>query len=136
MGHSRAYLFRDGQLTRLTRDHTLADEPATGMGPLVNIAASARDLHHILTETIGSADLSGPMIDIERASLENGDVVLLCTNGLTDMVGEDRIAGVLLQSDRTCPEQCAALVNLAVQAGGDDDVTVLVARIESPRIRR
>ena len=132
VGHSRAYLFRNGHLSRLTRDHTLADEPATGMGPLLNIAASARDLHHILTETIGSADLSGPMIDIERASLENGDVILLCTNGLSDMVGDDRIADVLGQSDRTCPEQCAALVNLAVQAGGADDVTVLVARYRIP----
>ncbi len=66
VGHSRAYLLRDGQLTRLTRDHTLADEPAAGVGPLVDIAASARDLHHILTETIGSTDLTGPMIDIER----------------------------------------------------------------------
>ena len=66
VGHSRAYLLRGGQLSRLTRDHTLADEPATGMGPLVDIATSARDLHHILTETIGSTDLAGPMIDIDR----------------------------------------------------------------------
>jgi protein phosphatase len=131
VGHSRAYLLRDGQLTRLTRDHTLADEPAAGAGPLVDIATSARDLHHILTETIGSADLSGPLIDIERCRLENRDLVLLCTNGLTDMIGEDRIAAVL-RSDRPCADLCAALVSLAVEAGGEDDVTALAARYRIP----
>ncbi len=131
VGHSRAYLLRGRQLTRLTRDHTLADEPAAGAGPLVDIAASARDLHHILTETIGSTDLSGPMIDIDRCRLEDRDLVLLCTNGLTDMVGEEQIVDVL-RSDRTCAEQCAALVSLAVEAGGEDDVTVLVARYRIP----
>jgi PPM family protein phosphatase len=131
VGHSRAYLLRNGRLARLTRDHTLADEPAAGAGPLVDIAASVRDRHHILTETIGSTDLSGPMIDIERYRLKNGDLILLCTNGLTDTVGEDRIVDVL-QSDRPCAEQCTALVNLAVEAGGDDDVTALVARYRIP----
>jgi len=131
VGHSRAYLLRNGTLTRLTRDHTLADEPAAGAGPLLDIAASVRDGHHILTETIGSTDPSGPMIDIERYHLENRDIILLCTNGLTDVVGEDRIVDVL-QSDRPCPEQCTALVNLAVEAGGKDDVTALVARYRIP----
>jgi serine/threonine protein phosphatase PrpC len=131
VGHSRAYLLRGGQLIRLTRDHTLADEPAAGTGPLLDIAASVRDLHHILTEIIGSRDLSGPMIDIERHSLEDGDVVLLCTNGLTDVVAENQIVEVL-QSDRSCPEQSGALINLAVEAGTDDDVTAVVARYRIP----
>lgn len=131
VGHSRAYLLHERRLTRLTRDHTLADEPATGTGPLVNIVASARDLHHILTETIGSPDLTGPMIDIEHGQLADGDRLLLCTNGLTDMVGEDRIADVL-RFDLTPDEQCAALVDFAVEAGGADDVTAVVAHYRIP----
>jgi PPM family protein phosphatase len=126
VGHSRAYRLRNRELVRLTRDHTLAEEGG-GSGPLFDLGAAARDLHHVLTETIGSADLHGPQIDIDRWRLADGDLVLLCTNGLTDMVSEGRMADVL-GSDRTAGEQCAALVNLAVEAGGVDDVTVLVAR--------
>ena len=71
------------------------------------------------------------MIDIDRCRLEDRDIILLCINGLTDMVGEDPIVDVL-RSDRTCAEQCAALVSLAVEAGTDDDVTALVARYRIP----
>ena len=126
VGHSRAYLVRNQQLVRLTRDHTLANDRA-GHGLLIDIAAAARDLHHILTETLGTSDLAGPSIDIDRFRLADGDRVLLCTNGLTDIVSESRIADVL-QSDRTSAGQCAALVDLATEAGTEDDVTALVAR--------
>jgi protein phosphatase len=130
VGHSRAYRLRNGEFTPLTRDHTLADWE-NGNGPLVDVAAAARDLHHILTDTIGGTDPDGPRIDIDRRRLADGDVVLLCTNGLTDVVSEDSIADVL-RSDRTTGEQCAMLVALAVEAGGEDDVTALVARYRFP----
>ena len=126
VGHSRAYLLHDGRLARLTRDHTLAGR-RVHHGGLVDINATARDLHHVLTETIGGSDASGPRIDIDRCRLADGDLLLLCTNGLTDLVGEDQIAAAL-GSDRSPEEQCTALVNLAVDAGSADDVTALVAR--------
>ena len=126
VGHSRIYLLRDRELVRLTRDHTLAAERPSH-GPSVDIAVAARDLHHILTETIGTPDLVGPKIDIERLRLMDGDVVLVCTNGLTDIVSDDRIT-TALRSDGTAASQCADLVNLAVDGGGEDDVTALVAR--------
>jgi protein phosphatase len=71
------------------------------------------------------------MIDIEHFKGENDDVVLVCTNGLTDMVSEDVIAAVL--ASKTPPElQCKTLVDAAMEAGGDDDATVLVAHYHMP----
>ena len=133
VGHSRAYLYRNGELMRMTRDHTI------GMGmpsqvtlaPLVDVNVTARDLKHILTETIGMSGGRGPRIDLERFRIEDEDVVLVCTNGLTDAVDEDVIAKVL-GSGRTPDELCNTLVELAVKAGAEDDVTALVGRYRIP----
>jgi PPM family protein phosphatase len=125
VGHSRAYVFRDDQLMQLTHDHTL-DRERPGKSAIVDVAASARDLHHIVTETLGAAGSSGWRVDIERCGLLDGDVVLLCTNGLTDVADDQRIANVLRV--HSMPDaQCRALVDLAANSGGNDDVTALVA---------
>jgi protein phosphatase len=133
VGHSRAYLSRDGQLMRLTRDHTIGREQANTVGtaPLVDVSASACDLAHILTDTIGMSGFVGPRIDIERFQLFDDDRVLVCTNGLTDTVDEQQI-GSALASDRSPDDQCRTLVDLAMAAGGEDDVTALVARYRMP----
>jgi PPM family protein phosphatase len=126
VGHSRAFLFRNGVLLRLTRDHTLARERSKS-APLVDVALCPPDLHHVVTEVMGTAVPGGPRIDIERCGLVDGDVVLLCTNGLTDSLHDAQIVGVLGR-DGSPDDQCRALVDLAVSAAGDDDVTALVAR--------
>jgi protein phosphatase len=131
VGHSRAYQVHNRELVRLTRDHTIA-EAGRGGGSLLDIASAPRDSHHILTETIGGGDLAGPRIDIDQYRLEDGDRLLLCTNGLSDVVSEDRMADVL-RSDRAAGDQCTALVDLAVEAGGVDDVTALVAWYHIPK---
>jgi protein phosphatase len=122
VGHSRAYLFRDNALMQLTHDHTLDRERPGNAGD----ASGARDLHHILTETLGGAGASAPKIDIERCGLLDGDVILLCTNGLTDVADDGRIANAL-RLHGTPDDQCTALVDLATNSGGNDDVTALVA---------
>ena len=91
---------------------------------------AAQDLSHILTDTIGGGSTLGP-VDVERFRLLNGDQVLLCTDGLTDLVAEDRIAEVLALR-RASEEQCKTLVDLALNAGGTDNVTVLLAQYEIP----
>ena len=127
VGHSRAYLLRDGTLMRLTRDHTLRPRGQIApLAPLVDVNATARDLTHILTETIGMKGSVGPRIDLERFQLANGDRILVCTNGVSDMLDETVIASVL-GSGTPLGEQARRLVDLAMEGGGDDDATAMVA---------
>jgi PPM family protein phosphatase len=126
VGHSRAYLFRDASLLRLTRDHTVGGRATTRSAPLVDVNATARDLRHILTETIGMSGSIGPTVDLERFRLADGDRILICTNGITDLVDEAVVASVL-GSGASPDDQSRRLVDLAMEAGGDDDATALVA---------
>jgi serine/threonine protein phosphatase PrpC len=129
VGHSRAYLYRDGWLTKVTRDQTLAQRLLeTGRPAPTELAA--RDLRHILTDAIGG--LAGEAdIQIESFRLFDNDIVMLCTNGLTDLVNDDQIAAVLA-SDRQPDDLCQALVDLALQQGGTDNVTVVLGRYRIP----
>jgi protein phosphatase len=133
VGHSRAYLFRADRLMRLTRDHTIGKNGTSvvSTAPLVDVNAVARDLRHILTNTIGMKGSTGPRIDLEQLKLADGDRVLVCTNGLTDAIDELIIAEILA-TQQTPDDQCRALVDLAVAAGAEDDATALVAHYRIP----
>ena len=129
VGHSRAYLFRAGHLTQLTRDHTLAWH-TIDTGKPTAVARATQDLRHILTDTIGG-HTEGPLVDVDHIRLQDGDNIMLCTNGLTDMVSDDRIAEVLTLG-RGADEQCRLLVDLALQAGGEDNITLTLAQYQIP----
>ena len=126
VGHSRAYLLREGSLLRLTRDHTLSSRRAAPLAPLVDVKTTARDLMHVLTQTIGMSGSAGPIIDLERFQLVDGDRILVCTNGVTDAL-DDSIVSDVLASDAPLADQARQLVDLAMDAAGDDDATALVA---------
>jgi PPM family protein phosphatase len=130
VGHSRAYLLRDGHLLRLTRDHTLGARSRSA-ARLFEVNAARRDRSHVLTDSIGMRGSRGPRIDIERFRLCDDDRVLVCTNGLTDAVDEAAIASCL-STDESPDAQCRGLVDRAMAAGGEDDVTALVARYRLP----
>jgi serine/threonine protein phosphatase PrpC len=133
VGHSRAYLFREGVLMRLTRDHAIGRTRSTTVpvAPLVDVNATARDLKHILTNTIGMRGSTGPKIDLERFRLADKDVVLVCTNGLTDALDENAISDVLAAHESP-DHECRELVDRALAAGAEDDVTALVAEYQIP----
>ena len=126
VGHSRAYVFRNDQLIQLTRDHTVAqghsDKPV-----IVDVSAGAQDHQHIVTDTLGVRGAGALQLDVERCGLLDGDLILLCTNGLTDVVEDARIAAAL-RAHHTPDDQAQALVDLVTSSGGSDDVTVLVAQ--------
>ena len=124
VGHSRAYLFRDDHLMQLTRDHTL-DSGRPGKPTIMDVSGSAQDQRHIVTETLGVPGAGPLRVDIERCGLMDGDIVLLTTNGLTDVAEDARIAEAL-RSPGTPDEQCRALVGLAASSATTDDATVLV----------
>jgi PPM family protein phosphatase len=131
VGHTRAYLFRSGQLSRLTRDHTIEQHLADTRRP-ASVERRAQDLRHILTDAVGAPG-GHPLVEVDRVGLLDGDEVMLCTNGLTDMVDDVRIAEVLAHR-RAPDDQCAMLIDLANRAGGGDNVTVIIAayHIASP----
>jgi serine/threonine protein phosphatase PrpC len=130
VGHSRAYLLRARELIQLTRDHTHAVLREKTPAHLVDLSGAASDLHHLLTDALGAGTVD-PQIDVERLTLADRDVVMLCTNGLTDALGEPEIAAIL-EAHRPAQDLCDTLVSRAVGAGAQDDVTVLVARYHVP----
>ena len=131
VGHSRAYLVRNGTLTLLTRDHTLKHKVAASKRP-VSVERRAEDVGHILTGAIGS-DAGTPWTDVEQFRLADGDSVLLCTNGLTDVVDDERIAEILT-SPRKPEQQCSLLTDAAKELGATDNVTVVLAQYRIPSI--
>jgi len=123
VGHTKAFLFRDGCLTQLTKDHTLEQQSRVpGSRPAERPKA---DYRHFVTRSVGG-DPSGPDVEIEHVKLSAGDRLLLCTNGLTDVVSHDPIADTLALS-RPPHDDCQRLIELARSAGSPDDVTVMVA---------
>ena len=121
VGDSRLYLYRRGSLMQLTRDHTMAQD-LIDSGVMPKDVAARSPLAHVLTSALGSAEATP---DVSRAELRHGDVLLLCTDGLTKHVPDDRITEQLRMM--TSAEQVVrALVDDALAAGGTDNVTVLV----------
>jgi serine/threonine protein phosphatase PrpC len=121
VGDSRLYLFRGGELRQLTRDQTMAQD-LVDAGAFPRDVASRSPLAHVLTSAMGAADASP---EVSRHELRRGDALLLCTDGLTKHVSDDRIAERM--RTRTSAEQVArTLVDDALTDGGTDNVTVLV----------
>jgi protein phosphatase len=129
VGHSRAYYYRDGDLTQLTVDHTVEERMAYSAKPQP-MEASHQDIRHILTDAIGGRP-GTPEIVVDRFTLKDGDRLLLCTNGLTDALDDDRIADVLSRRRRPA-EECDLLVDRALQRGGEDNITVVLADYRIP----
>jgi PPM family protein phosphatase len=123
VGDSPVFLARGGQLHRLTRDHTLAQQMADhGSVPLQDVPSRYR---HMLTQAIGVRE-DGAEPDIRRLHLEDGDRLLLCTDGLTDMVDDATIAAELHRG-ASSDAACQALIDPALERGGRDNVTAVVA---------
>jgi protein phosphatase len=129
VGDSRVYLFRRGRLLQLTRDQTYSQLLAD-IGQIAQHEVSTHHLRHILTDAIG---VGGGKVNVKvrHVPLLNEDRLLLCTDGLTEMVDEEEIAGVLMRG-QSAQDACQTLVDLALEHGGLDNVTVLLAKYEIP----
>jgi protein phosphatase len=130
IGDSRAYLFRGGTLHQLTRDHTWA-QTLVEMGRLSAEEAARHPMRHVLIRSLGGRERNVEG-DFQRAWLADGDQLLLCTDGLTDMVDDAAIAS-LLGGAATSNDACQALVAAALEKGGKDNVTVALARYRFPQ---
>jgi protein phosphatase len=130
VGDSRAYLYRDDRLQQLTRDHTFAQALAD-LGTIAPEEVATHPRRHILTRALGGGPGGWGEPDLQRLTLQEGDGVLLCTDGLTEMVDDAGIAAIL-RGGGTSQEICQALVDAALDRGGKDNVTVVLARYHFP----
>jgi protein phosphatase len=127
VGDSRAYHFHEGRFEQMTTDHTLTQE-FIDKGLMTPEQARGHRLHNVLTNALGGKP--GVDADIIKLRVSSGDKLLLCTDGLTDMVSDERIAALLAQPVH--PEvTCGALIDAALASGGTDNVTVIVAAIDA-----
>jgi len=124
VGDSRAYLLRNGTLTRLTRDHTYV-QLLVDSGRLSREAAERSTSRHVLVNAVGAGNDS-LYVDVQHLPLASGDRVLLCSDGLSDLVDDETIRTQLLDAS-TAEQACRRLVDRALAAGGRDNVTVVVA---------
>lgn len=129
IGDSRAYLLRSKKLHQLTKDHTLA-QALIEAGIAGANDSSTQAMRHVLTAALGS---TGERTDpqVQRFHLSDGDQLLLCTDGLSEMVADDNIAAVLIDA-KSSETACQALVDLALAGGGKDNITVVLARYRFP----
>jgi PPM family protein phosphatase len=132
VGDSRAYRLRDGRLERLTRDHSLVEEMRR-KGQITDAQAEDHPQRSIITRALGpEPDVE---VDIQTVPAAPGDVFLLCSDGLTTMVDEERIAG-LLSDASSMRAAVRALVDEANRAGGRDNITALAFRLEDAAVPR
>ncbi|HEX6044270.1 MAG TPA: protein phosphatase 2C domain-containing protein [Pyrinomonadaceae bacterium] len=129
VGDSRAYLLHDGKLIRLTRDHTLGERLVEDGTHKPNDHL-VRELRNVLMQALGSRETEC-VPDVHDYVLEDGDQVMLCTDGLSDMVEDPLIESVLKEAS-SAETACQSLIDLALSNGGRDNITVVVARYSIP----
>ena len=129
VGDSRASLLHNGRLTRLTRDHTLAAQLLED-GEIASDDPLILGFKGALLQAVGGSETE-LRPDVDHYELTEGDQLLVCTDGLTDMVDDGLIESVLSES-KSAERACRNLVNLALANGGLDNITVIVARYSSP----
>ena len=126
VGDSRAYLLRDGSLQRLTRDHSLVEE-LVEQGKLTPEEATQHPQRSVITRAVGPE----PRVEVDTmtSGARDGDVFLICSDGLTTMIDEARV-GDLLAGAPSLEEAGHALIDAANAAGGRDNITVVLFRVE------
>jgi protein phosphatase len=124
-GDSRCYLVRGGELKQLTRDDSWVSA-ALGEGILNSDDVEHHPLRNVITKAVGAREAID--LDVLEHDLQPGDLVMLCSDGLHGMVGDPEIARILLASSGSLEETSARLVEAANEAGGRDNVTVVLLR--------
>ena len=124
VGDSRLYLFRDDQLQLLTNDHTWVGE-LVARGQLTPEAAATHPRRHMLTRVLGTSPV---VVDETTLDLEKGDRILVCSDGLTSMLGDQRIAAIIRGAE-SVSDAAWALVEAANFEGGIDNTSVVVVDV-------
>ncbi|MBQ3727498.1 MAG: serine/threonine-protein phosphatase, partial [Selenomonadaceae bacterium] len=123
VGDSRLYLLRNNIFKQITEDHSYV-ETLVRRGELTAEEAKIHPMKNVLTQAVGA--MSNLKIDQARFSVERGDIFLLCTDGLTNMVDDASIFKILQTADNPAD----ALIEAALDAGGRDNISVIVAGVD------
>ena len=133
VGDSRAYLIRQRKMEQITEDHSLVNELMKS-GKLSREEAESHPQRSVITRALGT----DPDVDVDTFTIaaQAGDVFLLCSDGLTDMLSEDEILGLVEQNSSDIDAALKALVKAANRSGGEDNITVVAFEIASgPLVR-
>jgi PPM family protein phosphatase len=129
VGDSRAYLFRDETLHQVTQDHTVVAEMVR-RGELDSAEARRHRLRHVITNVVGGTEV-GVHAEAHSVELRRDDALLLCSDGLTEMLSHSDITEVL-RGEPNPEVACMRLISLANERGGQDNITAIVARFVAP----
>lgn len=125
IGDSRAYLFRDGMLKRITSDHTYVNE-LIDKGVITEAEAENHKQKNVITKALGTPQLAEP--DFYKVSVQKGDVLMLCSDGLYGEISQESIERIL-GSGISMNDACADMVEEAIRCGGRDNITVVCIKI-------
>ena len=121
IGDSRAYLLRDRHLTQLSEDQTLVAK-LVSEGTITQAEADHSPMHNVILQALGTTSNIRPMIGAKGLPLQSGDVLILCSDGVSNMVPDDKIAEV---ASRLPPQEaCDVLIEAALAAGGHDNASL------------
>ena len=126
VGDSRAYLLRAGRIAQLTDDHTWVREQVTA-GLLSETQAMNHPFRSVVTRALGGED--EVMVDVSTLDPRAGDVYLLCSDGLTAVLGDEEIRAQL-ETERSLTEACRRLIEAANEGGGPDNITVVLVAVD------
>lgn len=121
IGDSRAYLFRQGKVVQLTDDHSLVNELVKNK-QISEEEASVHPRRNVLTRALGTDEQV--TVDMDPLTLELGDILLLCSDGLSNYVTTEQMTYKLGSDTHSLKEKADELLQLALNAGGDDNITV------------
>ena len=130
VGDSRVYLIRGGVIEQITDDHTIVSEQVA-RGMMTREEAARSDMRNILSRALGIAP--EVEVDIEVLTVSEGDQFVLCSDGLSELISDDEIL-LEVQSSKKPEIVCDELVNLAIQRGGEDNITVIVAYLHQENL--
>ena len=132
VGDSRAYLMRGGDMNPITEDHSLVAELVRS-GDLTRDQAAEHPQKNLITRALGADD----EVDVDTTILpvEAGDRILLCSDGLSDLVSEDGISEILAESPNDPERAARGLLSAALDAGGNDNITVVVVDVKEQPAR-
>ncbi|MDO4902955.1 MAG: Stp1/IreP family PP2C-type Ser/Thr phosphatase [Limosilactobacillus sp.] len=122
IGDSRGYLLHDGLMTQVTIDHSLVNELVKN-GDITEEEALKMPQRNIITRAIGIS--SDAQVEVNRFKFESGDLLFMCSDGLSKTVDKESLKEVLT-SDESVADKCSRLIKMANEAGGPDNITVLI----------